>query len=39
MNKTQLQDYTRAIGDFTKALSYNEKNQKAFIRYTDECQE
>ena len=31
MNKTQLQDYTRAIGDFTKALSYNEKNQKALF--------
>lgn len=31
MNKTRLQDYTRAIGDFTKALSYNEKNQKALF--------
>jgi tetratricopeptide (TPR) repeat protein len=33
MNKTQLQDYTRAIEDYTKAISYDEKNSKAlFLR-------
>jgi tetratricopeptide (TPR) repeat protein len=33
MNKTQLQDYARAIEDYNKALFYDEKNSKAlFLR-------
>ncbi len=31
MNKTKLKDYNQAIIDYSKALSYDEKNSKAFF--------